>query len=56
MLLSPAGHHPTAPSNSVPLPNRTQDKGLKFDAFFSTTLRDNTGRSRSVARDRDQKR
>jgi hypothetical protein len=56
MMLIPTSHPPAAPATSSTLPDRQQEKGMKFDSFFSTSLRGMTGRSRELAKSRDQKR
>jgi hypothetical protein len=54
--MSPASNVPVLPQNPAAFPDRSQEKGPKFDAFFSTVLRGACGRSRATARSRDQKR
>jgi hypothetical protein len=55
-MLSPVSNHQVMHPNGAPLPDRSQEKGPKFDAFFSTVMRGANCRSRAVARNRDQKR
>jgi hypothetical protein len=55
-MLSPISNQQALHPNGASLPDRSQEKGPKFDAFFSTVMRGGACRSRAVARNRDQKR